>query len=94
MHPLSAVRRIHDKMVLLILSVIFAGMIFAISIVRRHISYGRSAGAEIAREEVAIAKDRAEHSRVTGPIKQFSVVVLPDGKVISPRITGAVVGPS
>ncbi len=73
-------------MVLSLLSVVFVAIVVAISTIRHHISFGRSTRAEITRKEIAMAKARAEQSRVTGPIKQFLVVVLPDGKVVNPRV--------
>ena len=84
MHPIGAVgRTILYNMVLILLSVIFAAIIAAISMIRHRIVFGSSTRAEIAREN---AKELAEQSRVTGPIKQFLVVVLPDGKVVNPRL--------
>jgi hypothetical protein len=72
-------------MVLILLSVIFAAIVVANSIVRYQISFGRFIGAEIASENIAIAKECAEQLRIPDPIKQkFLVLVLPDGKVVNP----------
>ena len=70
-------------MFLILLSIILAAITVAISMIRRRISCGRLAGSGIAREDVAIAKGRAEQF---SPMKQFLVVVLPDGKVVYPRV--------
>jgi hypothetical protein len=80
MHPIGAVGRTNlYNMVLILLSAVFA----AISMIRHHIAFGSSTRVEIAREN---AKELAEQSRLTGPIKRFLVVVLPDGKVVNPRL--------
>ena len=70
-------------MVLILTSIIVAAIVAAISMIRHHIAFGISTRAEIAREN---AKELAEQSRATRPIKQFLVVVLPDGKVVNPRL--------
>jgi hypothetical protein len=74
------------NMVLFLLSVILAAIAAAIAIFRHHISVGSLIRSEIARGDSSIAQKRAERSRVASPMKQFLVVVLPDGKVVTPRI--------
>jgi hypothetical protein len=84
MHPIGAVKRTSlYNMVLFLTSVIVAAIVVAISMIRHLIAFGSSTRAEIAREN---AKELAEQSRVTGPMKQFLVVVLPDGRVVNPRV--------
>jgi hypothetical protein len=70
-------------MFLLLLSIILAAIAVAISMIRRLISRGNLADTGICREEIAIAKAAAEQF---SPMKQFLVVVLPDGKVVYPKV--------
>ena len=86
MHPMGAVERISlYNMIVILLSVIFAAIVVAISIAR-HLSFGLFNGTGIAREDVALPLEGAEQSRVDGPIKQkLLIVLLPDGKLVSPR---------
>jgi hypothetical protein len=70
-------------MFLILLSIILAAIAVAISMVRRRISRGDLADSGIAREEIAVAKACAEQF---SPMKRFLVVVLPDGKVVYPRV--------
>ena len=72
-------------MVLILLSIIVAAIAVAISM-RHHISFGSLPGSEIAREDIAMPKEHTEQSRITGPMRQFLVVVLPDGKVVNPMV--------
>jgi hypothetical protein len=74
-------------MVFLLLSVILAAIAAAISIFRHRISFGSLIRSEIARGDSSIARERVEQSRIAGPSKQFLVVVLPDGRVVNPRVT-------
>ena len=79
MHPIGAVKRTSlYNMVLILLSVIFAAIVVAISISRY--SFGSSI-----RSGVATANERTKQSGVAGATKQFLVVVLPDGRVVNPR---------
>ena len=72
-------------MFLILLSIILAAIAVAISMIRRLIiSRGNLADSGIAREEIAVAKACAEQF---SPMKRFLVVVLPDGKVVYPRVT-------
>jgi hypothetical protein len=71
-------------MFLILLSIILAAIAVAISMVRRLVSRGDLADSGIAREEIAVAKACAEQF---SPMKRFLVVVLPDGKVVYPRVT-------
>jgi hypothetical protein len=73
-------------MVLFVLSVIVAAIVVAISQIRRYISFGSLTRSEIARGDFSIAKGRSEKLRVAGTVKQFLVVVLPDGRVVNPRV--------
>ena len=87
MHPVDAVTRIRlYNMVLTLLFVSLAAIVIAIPIVRRHITFGSFTRSEIAREDSSIAREHAEQSRIAGPMRQFLVVVLPDGRVVNPRV--------
>ena len=70
-------------MFLILLSIILAAIAVAISMIRRLISRGNLTDSGIAREEIAVAKACAEQF---SPMKRFLVVVLPDGKVVYPRV--------
>jgi hypothetical protein len=82
MHPTGMLRRINFQyMFLILLSIILAAIAVAISMIQRRISCGRLPDSGIAREDNAIAKGRQFN-----PMKLFLVVVLPDGKVVYPRV--------
>ncbi len=74
-------------MVLILISAILVAIVVAISIFQYRISFGSFTRSGIAREDIAIAKERVEQSRFAGPMRQFLVVVLPDGRVVNPRIS-------
>jgi hypothetical protein len=87
LHPIGAVGRTNlYNMVLILTSVILAAIVVAISIIRYHVSFGSFTGSGIAREDIAISGERAKQSKIAGPVKRFLIVVLPDGKVVSPGI--------
>jgi hypothetical protein len=44
----------------------------------------------IAKDGFPTAKERAEQSTVAGPMKQFLIVVLPDGTTVTPSIADQV----
>jgi hypothetical protein len=73
-------------MVLILLFVTAAAIIVATSIIRQYLPFGNYAQNGIAREDPVIATERTGQSKVTIPTKQFLVVVLPDGKVVNPRV--------
>jgi hypothetical protein len=66
-------------MVLILLSIIVAAIVVAISMT----SCESLPGSRIARETIAIGKERCEQPAIASPTKQFLVVVLPDGKVLN-----------
>jgi hypothetical protein len=72
-------------MVFLLLFVIVIATAVAISIFRLNISVGSGVG----REDSRIAR-RAGQSSVAGPVKQFLVVVLPDGTIVTQSVGGQV----
>jgi flagellar basal body-associated protein FliL len=85
LHPICTVSRTTlYNMVLILLSVIVAAIVVAISMF--HTSSGILAGSGIAREDIAIGKQRSEQPTNTTQTKQFLVVVLPDGKVVNPMV--------
>ena len=87
MHPMDEVTRLRlYNMVLTLLFVSRAAIVIAIPIVRRHIPFGSFTRSGIAREDIAMAREGAERSGIGGPVKQFLVVVLPDGRVVNPRV--------
>ena len=91
LHPIGAVGRTTGyNMDLFLLSVIVAALLFALPIVRRRISFGSSTRSGIAREHIAMAREGAEQTRITTPMKQFLVVVLPDGRVIGPTLRSSI----
>jgi hypothetical protein len=75
--------QVYKDMVLILLSVVLAAIVVAISIIRYHISFGNFTGSGIAREDIAISGERAKQSRIARPVKPYLVVVLPDGKLLS-----------
>jgi hypothetical protein len=77
-------------MIFLLLSVIVATIAVAISIFRHNLSGGSLIRSEIARGDFSIARERAAQSTVAGPLKQFLVVVLPDGKIVTPNVADRV----
>lgn len=84
---MGAVTRISlYNMILILLPAIFAAIVVAISMIRHPISFGRFTRVGVAAEDVAVRKERVERLRIAGPIKQFLVVVLPDGKVVNPGL--------
>ena len=84
---MGAVKRISlYNMIVILLSVISAAIVVAISIARHPVSFGHFNGTAIAGEDVALPFEGARRSRVDGPIKQrFLIVLLPDGKLVDPR---------
>ena len=85
MHLIRATKRINSKMALILLSIFLAATGVAISMI--HTSFGILSGSGIAREAIAKGKERSERSTNPSPTRQFLVVVLPDGKVVSPLVS-------
>ena len=84
MHPICAVGRTNFySMVLILLSIIVAAIAVATSVIRYGISFAGFTRSGIARKDIVMASERTERSR---PMKQFLVVVLPDGKIVTQRI--------
>jgi len=87
MHPIGAVGRTNlCNMVLFLLSVFVVAIVVASAIVRHYVSFGSFTHYGIAKENIATERVRAEQSRTISPMKQFLVVVLPDGRVVNPRV--------
>jgi hypothetical protein len=90
-HPTGTVTRINlYSMVLILFSIILAAIAVAISVTRRHISFGSFTRSEIVRGNFPAARERSEQSPVAGPMNQFLIVVLPDGTIVTPRMEGEV----
>ena len=68
------------------LSVFVVAIVVASAIVRHYVSFGSFTHYGIAKENIATERVRAEQSRTISPMKQFLVVVLPDGRVVNPRV--------
>jgi hypothetical protein len=65
-----------------ILSIIFAAIAVALSIIRHWIQLGRLTGSGVARDDITATREPTEESVITSPLRQFLVVVLPDGKIV------------
>ena len=82
-HPNGAVRRIILKMALIPLSIIFATFAVVFSMmIRRFTSLAILRGSRVGRKDIARTRTFAEQSPIASPLRQFLVVVLPDGKVV------------
>src|SRR4029077_1114412 len=89
MHPIGAVGRTNlCNMIFILLSVVVVAIVVATAFGPHHVSFGSFTRDWIAKESIAIARERAEQSRIAGPMKQFLIVVLPDGRVVNPLIQG------
>jgi hypothetical protein len=77
-------------MVLILLSIVVAAIAVAISVTRRHSSVGSLIRSGIAKENFSIVREVAEQPAIAGPTKPFLVVVLPDGKIVTPRVAAQV----
>ena len=73
-------------MVLILLSLIVAAIVVAVSKIRSRDSFGRFSRSGIASGDFSVARERSEQSRVPGPMQQFLLVVLPDGMIVTPRV--------
>jgi hypothetical protein len=83
MHPIcTASRTTLNNMFFFLLALIIVAIAVAISIFRHNISLGSGIG----REDSCIASERAGQSRISGSMKKFLVVVLPDGTIVTPRV--------
>ena len=71
-------------MVLILLSIILAAIAVAVSTI--HTSFGVLAASGIVKENFSIVKKRAEQPTITSSMKQFLVVVLADGTIVTPRV--------
>ena len=69
-------------MVLILFSVVLAATAVAISMI--HSSFGSLSDSGITKE--SIVREDAEQKAIAGQARQFLVVVLPDGKVVTPRV--------
>ena len=84
MHPIGTVTRTNlYNMVLILFSVVLAATAVAISIIR-FARFGSLSDSGIAKE--SIVREDAEQKAIAGQARQFLVVVLPDGKVVTPRV--------
>jgi hypothetical protein len=71
------------NMVLVLLSVFLSAIVMAISAIRHRLWSGSLTRAGMAREEFPVASELLRQSKFAGPMKQFLVVVLPDGKIVT-----------
>jgi hypothetical protein len=70
-------------MVLVLSSVFLSTIGIAIAVIRRHLLSGRLTHSGIVRGDFVVVSQLAKQSRFSGPMKQFLVVVLPDGKIVT-----------
>ncbi len=77
-------------MILFLLSVVVAAIVVTSPRIRNRIVSGGFTRSGIVRDDSVITKERAEHSRITSPMKQFLIVVLPDGTIVTQRVAGQV----
>jgi hypothetical protein len=88
LHPICTAKRTSScNMIFLLLSVVTAMIFVVIRKVRHRLPVGSLTHSEISREDLSITKVRAEQSSLTDPMKQFMVVVLPDGMIVTPKVT-------
>ena len=82
LHPIGTVSRTTlYNMILFLLSVIVAAIVVSIPRARHRIWFGG---------DLSSTEERSEQSRITSPVKQFLVVVLPDGTIVMPTVAGQV----
>lgn len=74
-------------MFLILLFVIVAAIMVAISRIRNRDSLGSLTSAEIVSGDSSVARARSEQFAVAGPMKQL-IVVLPDGTIVTTRAVG------
>jgi hypothetical protein len=77
-------------MVFLLLAVVLAAILVAIPKIRHRIAFGGFSRFGIPEEIFPSRENASEQSRVATPMKQFLVVVLPDGTIVTPRVPGQV----
>jgi hypothetical protein len=75
-------------MFLFLLSLIIAAILVANPRIRNRTAPGAWTRSGIVTRGFPIAKGRAEQWQNTNPMKQFLVVVLPDGTIVTPRALG------
>jgi hypothetical protein len=91
MHLICMVSRTNlYNMALILISVIVAAILFANPKIRNRIVSEGWTRSGIVREDLSIARECAEQSATPSPLKQFLVVVLPDGTIVTPRLAGPV----
>jgi hypothetical protein len=72
-------------MVFLLSSVVVVAILVAVSRTRNAFGIFTSSGT--AKNAFPIARERTEQSIVSGQVSQLLVVVLPDGKIVIPRVS-------
>jgi hypothetical protein len=78
-------------MVFLLFSLVGAAIAVAILLFRQNLSAGSLIRSGITKGDFPIAREGAARSSVAGSLQQFLVVVLPDGKIVTPNATDRVV---
>ena len=88
-HPVGAVSRTNlYNMVLILLSVLVVAIVVAVSKIRSRDSFGSFTSSEIVSGDFPAARERSEQSATLSPSKAFLIVVLPDGTIVTQRVTG------
>jgi hypothetical protein len=77
-------------LILLSLIVTVTMIVVSISLMRRRISSGSLTRSGIGKEDFSVTGADAEQAVTPGPLQQFLVVVLPDGKIVTPMVAGQV----
>jgi hypothetical protein len=75
-------------MIFLLLSVVLAAIVVAIPKVRHRIAFTGFSRFGIPRGDFSITRERSEQSTTPSPVKQFLIVMLPDGTIVTPRVPG------
>jgi hypothetical protein len=84
MHPTGTVTRVKlYRMVLIHFFIIAAAIAVSVSVARGYSSFGGSLDSGVTREALLCQRNTPDNRR---PVKQFLVVVLPDGKVVNPIV--------
>ena len=76
------------KQVLFLLSLVVTVVVVVIARIRHRIAFTGFSRLGIPRGDFSITRERSERSTTPSPVKQFLVVVLPDGTIVIPKVEG------
>src|ERR1700692_3828815 len=89
LHPIYTISRTTlDNMVLFLLSLVVTVVVVVIARIRHRIAFTGFSRLGIPRGDFSITRARSERSPTPSPVKQFLVVVLPDGTIVIPKVEG------